>query len=138
MHMQAMIEMQARLDAREKEQAVRLAKLAGVADPSNRIEPELTATIRFGDPNLAALFEKEARVELNEESLAKLESVEPDTSDAPMVSVEEISGVGPDLARKLEAHGFETPESVREASDDELLAVEGIGPAKLQEIRQGL
>ena len=36
----------------------------------------------------------------------------------------------------LAAHGFKTPEQIRGASDEELLDVDGIGPARLREIRE--
>lgn len=36
----------------------------------------------------------------------------------------------------LAANGFRTPEQIRGASDEELLDVDGIGPARLREIRE--
>lgn len=36
----------------------------------------------------------------------------------------------------LAAQGFTTPEQIRSASDEELLDVDGIGPARLREIRE--
>lgn len=73
MHSQVMIQEQVKEDEREKDHAVRLAKLAGVSDAEDRIDPELTATVRFGDPNLAELFRKQARNDLVEEALLALE-----------------------------------------------------------------
>ncbi len=41
-------------------------------------------------------------------------------------------------AEKLIAAGYGSPSAVREAGDDELLAVEGIGDAKLAQIRDSI
>lgn len=136
MHSQAMEQEQVKADARKKEQAIRIAKLAGVADPERRVEPELTATLRFGDPNLAALYQEQARIELIEEALAKLESSS--SVDSPRTSLKEVDGIGPDLAEKLEEAGYQTPEDLKSASDEELLAVDGLGQAKLRQIRADL
>ena len=40
------------------------------------------------------------------------------------------------MAKKLIEAGFHTPRLVKHATDDELLAVEGIGPATLRHIRE--
>jgi hypothetical protein len=40
------------------------------------------------------------------------------------------------IARKLVEAGFHTPRLVKHATDDELLAVEGIGPGTLKHIRE--
>ena len=138
MHSQAMIRMQTGEDARERDHAVRLARIAGVAYPERRVEPELTATVRFGDPNLAELYRKQARNDLVGEAIAKLEAVEPETEDAPLTSLEDIDGVTPEVAANLRAAGYETPGHLAEASDEDLLAVDGIGPKKLAAIREAL
>lgn len=134
MHTRVLIEKNARADAREKEQAVRLANIAGVAAAEERVSPELTATVRFGDPNLAALIEKEARIDLIEEALTKLEAQDI-SGDAPITSIRELEGVGPDLADKLEASGFQTPEDIRDASVEELTEVQGVGEAKAKKLK---
>ena len=43
-----------------------------------------------------------------------------------------------DLAAKLEAAGFDNPRKIRDATDKQLRAVEGIGQAALSKIREKL
>lgn len=136
MHTQQLIRRQHEAASREKEQAIRLAKVAGVANPKERVEPELTATVRYGDPNLAALFEKEARIELVEEALTKLEAGDVDTSDAPVTSLEELEGVGPEMAEKLETIGIHTVEDLRDADEEVLMGLEGVGKAKAKKLKE--
>lgn len=126
-----------RADETDVDQALRIAKLAGVADAESRIEPEVTATIRFGDPPLYNLMQRQARQEVVEEALIKLESANVvDADQAPVVSVQELQGVGPDLAAKLEAHGFGTIEALAEAEVEDLKAVPGVGDAKANELKE--
>jgi len=47
-------------------------------------------------------------------------------------------GLDGDVTRLLAEAGYENPESVRRASDEDLLKIKGIGPAKLGEIREAL
>lgn len=119
----------------EKEHAIRLARLAGIEDPESKIDPELTATVRFGDPTLADLIQQKARNELSEEALRRLESGE-NYPAAP--SLEDVEGIGPELADNLRAAGFASSADLKTASDDELLAIDGIGPKKLKDIRAAL
>ena len=41
----------------------------------------------------------------------------------------------PELAEKLQAAGFANPRQIRDATDKELLAVEGLGRATLEKVR---
>lgn len=43
-----------------------------------------------------------------------------------------VPGIGPDVRRGMEAYGFETVEDVRQASEEELLEVPGIGEQKVE------
>lgn len=137
MHTQALTQRSADADARERDQAIRLANIAGVADPEERVTPDMPATIRYGDPNLAALFEKEARVELVEEALTKLEALEL-KGDAPNTSLRDIDGIGPDIEAELNQAGIYTPEDLNGANDADLLKIDGIGKANLKKIRSQL
>lgn len=137
MHTQALIQRSADADARERDQAIRLANIAGVADPEERVTPDMPATIRYGDPNLAALFEKEARVDLVEEALTKLEAYEL-KGDAPTTSLRDIDGIGPDIEAELNQAGIYTPEDLNGANDADLLQIDGIGKASLKKIRSQL
>ena len=126
MHTQAMMQAQAMEDAREKEHAIRLANLAGIPDPEGKVEPDLTATVRYGDPNLAALYEKKARNDLVAEVLEVLEG---ESITGP------FEGLSPETAKVLSESGYSSLEEAQEADDEELLAVDGIGPKRLEEIR---
>lgn len=46
--------------------------------------------------------------------------------------------VGSDVAASLRAGGFDTPDAVRDASDDDLRAVSGIGEGRLAKIRDAV
>lgn len=61
-----------------------------------------------------------------------------DDSAAEDVPFSEIPGIGPETAGKLRIHGFVTEADVRSASDDEILAVSGVGPSNLTNIRDVL
>ncbi len=49
-----------------------------------------------------------------------------------------FGGLPPRLVRVLVAAGFETPRAVRVATDDQLLAIDGVGRRTLQMIREAL
>lgn len=49
--------------------------------------------------------------------------------------LEDVDGVGEGLANDLRQAGFDSPQDLSNASDEELLAIDGIGPAKLKAIR---
>ena len=53
----------------------------------------------------------------------------------PEVRFEEIDGIGPETARRLRMQGLVTASDVRTASDEDVLAVPGVGPDSLARIR---
>ncbi|WP_436924676.1 helix-hairpin-helix domain-containing protein [Halosimplex amylolyticum] len=62
-----------------------------------------------------------------------------DESDADReteVPFEEVAGIGPTTAGKLRTAGYVTERDVRAASDDELLAVAGVGAENLANLRE--
>lgn len=61
-----------------------------------------------------------------------------DSSIQETRSLEDLDGVGSDLAKRLKAAGYQTPEDLHAASDDELIAIDGIGPKKLRDIRAAM
>jgi predicted flap endonuclease-1-like 5' DNA nuclease len=73
------------------------------------------------------------------ERIAKLEQEElPATAvtqadDVP-ASLADI--VGPPAAKALEGAGYTTPESIQKASDEDLTAVKGVGPASVEKLRE--
>lgn len=138
MHTQQLITQQATEAEREKDLAIRLGRIAGVADPARRVAPDMPATVRYGDPNLAALYERQARNDLLEEVVTKLESVEVDTEDAPITSLEEVEGIGEDLAEKLREAGIYTVDDLARASEEDLVAIDGVGPAKARKLKQSV
>lgn len=60
------------------------------------------------------------------------------TDDEAAVPYEDIPGIGPETAGKLRIQGFVTEADVRAASDGALLAVAGVGPTNLANIREFL
>lgn len=50
--------------------------------------------------------------------------------------IEQLAGVGPDLAAKLRGQGFETVESVRDAEIDELQQTPGVGDSKAKQLKE--
>lgn len=60
----------------------------------------------------------------------------PWSTDADRAVLDTTFGV--DTASQLALAGFASVQAVRDASDDDLLAVEGIGPATLRKIRAAL
>lgn len=156
---EVMARKQAELDVVAQDHAVRIAKLAGINNAEEKVELEVPATIRYGDAALYALLLNEARAAIIEESLQKLEGGanepaaelqypdvppegppegEPEAAPAESSSLEDIDGIGPDLAQKLKEAGYHSPDDLRNASDEELLAIDGLGNARLKQIREDL
>jgi len=54
------------------------------------------------------------------------------------IALENVSSIGPSLAKTLRDNGITTTDDLREATDDELLELNGIGPSKLETIRNDL
>jgi DNA integrity scanning protein DisA with diadenylate cyclase activity len=69
----------------------------------------------------------------------RIEALEERLGEVPVPSVESVitlnSVYGEDLAALLQENGYSTVEQVALASDEDLLAVKGIGPASLKQIR---
>lgn len=63
---------------------------------------------------------------------------EPATPTEATVEFEAVDGVGPETAGQLRTTGFVTERDVREAADEDLLGVSGVGPAALAAIREYL
>ncbi len=59
-------------------------------------------------------------------------------SDDAGTFFEDWGGLPPVVIDLLVDAGYETPDVVRSASDDDLLAVDGIGPFRLAQIRKAL
>lgn len=74
----------------------------------------------------------------NLESQDELAQTPEEDSSRDFRELEDIDGIGPDLAEKLEEAGYETPEDLGDASDEELLKVDGVGPSTLKKIREDL
>lgn len=49
-----------------------------------------------------------------------------------------IPGIGPETAGKLRVQGFVTATDIWSASDDEILAISGVGPSNLANIQDFL
>ena len=56
-------------------------------------------------------------------------------ADPPKTEVFTVDGIDTDTMEALREAGFDSAEKIKAASDDELLAVKGIGPATLEKLR---
>jgi DNA integrity scanning protein DisA with diadenylate cyclase activity len=61
-----------------------------------------------------------------------------ETAVSPAASLASVPGLASDLVDLLTAAGYGSVTAVDAAGDDELLAVAGIGPARLRKIREVL
>ncbi len=91
---------------------------------------ELQRTAQLEDVDFRASDNKE---ELKEE-IREERTEEHDELD----DLRDLDVIGPELDAKLSEAGYATPDDLRAASDEDLLAVEGIGKAKLKSIRAQL
>lgn len=89
----------------------------------NRAEAERLATEAQSNPIASAL-------------MALLGRGQPAAPAPPQPRQQTVADVvGQEYAEKLAAAGFDTPEQIARASDDDLLAIEGIGTATLKKLR---
>ena len=65
----------------------------------------------------------------------RAELIEP---DAPTGAKRKLPGVDEKIANALWQAGYKTLQAIADASDDELLAVSGIGKARIAQIREAL
>jgi serine/threonine protein kinase len=94
------------------------AETAGV-DVSDEIE---TAVSKLGDDTETTTTEP-------------IESVDEETDNDEVTKIEDISGVGETTAEALREAGYNSPEHIRGASQDELANVDGIGVALAAHIK---
>lgn len=107
-----------------------MEQLAEKYDARNEYEQvQAASSAPARDPEVKNLLEAEAMADL-------LESIAADTGAGG--GIEDLDGIGPDITEDLAASGVNTREDLEEASDETLLAVPGIGPARLKKIRAGL
>ena len=83
------------------------------------------------DPLLNELYDVQARCTLLEAILGKVRG-----GEETVTVVEDLPGVGPDLAAKLKGAGFDSPEKIAGAEAEELEAVSGVGPRKAAELQE--
>ena len=65
---------------------------------------------------------------LSDEQIAAFKALQAERKAGPMPA---------DVPDALAAAGFDTPDKIAAASDDELLAIPGVGPATLKKLRAG-
>lgn len=104
-----------------------LKALAGQDDP--KIEELEGLRARRMPPAVSAMMEMQIMADV-------LEGLAPANTGAS--SDYPLSPLDQDLVDALVAAGYEKLDGIREASDEELLAVKGIGKAKLQDIRRAV
>lgn len=80
-----------------------------------------------------AMRERELAVEILQTIKARVQ----DVMAAP-ASEEPAQGLDAEVTKILKDAGYDGPDEIRAASDEDLLAVKGIGPKKLDEIRQAV
>jgi len=98
------------------------------ADPSKRLRGEFIEVTRNELDSLKAALGDGGRFpDLSEENI-EIDSVS-EAEDAL------ARAVGPKTAESLRAAGVETIEEAKEASDDALGEIEGVGPATIENIR---
>lgn len=72
-------------------------------------------------------------------SVSPIESSPAEPNEAPSPASDspaELESLDQDVIEALEGAGYDSAESIRAASDEDLLDINGIGPAKLREIRE--
>lgn len=100
----------------------------GIADAEEKVEGQY-----HRDPQLKQLYQDEALRELLRGIEAAL-----NVQEGEPAGLEGVEGIGDDLAESLKEAGLYTVDDLKEAGDETLLAVDGIGKAKLKAIRQQL
>lgn len=119
--------------ARKRLQAIAetLADKSGdssIQEKALRIDEPMSGAI---EPQTRELLQLEASVECLEDVAMKLEGSVPESKQAYDFS----PIVGNDGNEALHSAGYIQPAEVREASDEDLLAVDGIGPKKVADLR---
>lgn len=123
-------------DARKRLQVVaeKLADATGdssIQEKALAIENPISGVV---EPQTRDLLQLEATVECLEAAVDKKVG----GSQHDEKSLDDVDGIGPDLAKDLHEKGYKSPEDLQKASDEELLAVDGIGKSKLERIRKDL
>lgn len=90
------------------------------------LEPEIAEALAEIEEMLGEKF-------VEEDALATLEELAARMRQGEVPKLAEV--VGPKLADKLEAHGLGEPVLIFYASDETLLAVDGVGPNTLDKLR---
>jgi len=92
--------------------------------------------IEYGDFDKAKAIRFLAREQkLLAGRVAELESAAPSATMNAANKGANLDKLPNDLRAALEADGFATPYALRQMSDEELLAVKGVGPAGVKKIR---
>lgn len=119
---------------RLQECAKKLGELFGVEDAEEKAVPSYPGKIRR-DPAMVQMHDVKALADVIEEVVTKAESMDVG-GEAPVTSLEELKGVSDDTKLRLYFGGIYSVEDVREASEEDLTAVKGIGPAKARDLKQ--
>lgn len=127
-------------EARRRLQAIAEMLADATEDPSIQekalaIEEPISGAVEPQTRDLLKLEATVATIELAAEKLGVSLAGEPRSLAEPDGSYDFSDLVGNDGNDALHSAGYNTPEDVRNASDEELLEVDGIGPAKLKLLR---
>lgn len=124
MHPQAMRQKHREAAAEASELAASIAEKTGV-DAS-------VLNVSHNEPAMKAMLQAEAMRDFLKDLDAAL------GSGPAATDFESVDGIGPDVAYELRAAGIATLEQLRAASREDLLAIDGIGPAMLKKIEKQL
>lgn len=116
---------------KQREANEEAAELASSIAQKTGVDPSML-NVSHPDPSMAAMYRAEAMRDFLKELDAAL-------GGGPAVTdLEYIDGIGPEVAQRLREADITTLDELREADDDTLLAVDGIGKASLKKIRSQL
>lgn len=101
---------------------------SSIQEKALRIDDPISGAI---EPQTRDLLQLEATVECLEDVAMKLEGSVPEEEQAYDFS----QFVGNDGSSALHSAGYTQPADVREATDEDLLAIDGIGPKKVADLR---
>ena len=125
-----LVQLQTEEDALDKE-------IAGLLDLELDEEP-FPARVRM-DPLRLSTEQRERTVAFKRRVVQRLKdsvALSPGDVEGPPTTLEEVDGVGPDLAEKLAHAGIYTVEDLRGAEEADLVAIDGIGRTTAKRLKE--
>lgn len=122
-----------------KEEAREMARRRNLPEVEELLVPTYPGRIRR-DPAMVQTYNAqnlhEAYRQINEydRQLESLGAMNTEVETAP-VSLRDVDGVGEELAEKLKEAGFHTVEDLKNANEEDLIAVDGVGKSKAAKLK---